>query len=149
MIVDTIANSALYEAIHPLFHRAFEFLRDPKLATLANGKYVLDGDRLYANISDSALRPAVTAKPELHRKYIDIQYVISGTDIIGWSPLCGLGHIGPFDEKGDFGLADDHPQSWVEVRPGCFAILFPDDAHAPCVGEGTVRKVVIKVAVNA
>ena len=75
----------------------------------------------------------------------DIQYVISGDETMGWSPVEGCGKTTEFDAKKDCGFFSDKPMAWFPVRPGCFALFYPQDAHAPCVGEGTCRKVVIKV----
>lgn len=148
MIIDTLENSALYEKAHPLFAKAFAFLKSAPLATMEPGKVELEGDSLYASIQEPEGKPQSAAKLEYHRKYIDIQYVVSGNEGMGWAPLCGLGHDTGYDEKGDFGLFKDAPQSFFDVRPGCFAIFFPGDAHAPCLGTGIRRKVVIKVKVQ-
>ena len=64
---------------------------------------------------------------------------------MGWSPVEGCGKATEFDTKKDCGFFSDKPMAWFPVRPGCFALFYPQDAHAPCVGEGTCRKVVIKV----
>lgn len=146
MILDTIANAAYYEKAHPLFAKAFEFLRTADLANMACDRYVLQGDQLYASIQEPEGKTMETAKLEAHKKYIDLQYVVTGNEVMGWSPLCGLGHALPFDEAKDCGFFTDRPQSWFDVRPGCFAIFFPEDAHAPNVGTGKHRKVVIKIA---
>jgi len=146
MILDTIANASLYEKAHPLFAKAFEFLRTADLANLPCGRYDIQGDSLYASIQEPEGKPMEAAKLEAHRKYIDLQFVVSGNEVMGWAPLCGLGHALPFDEGKDCGFYTDKPQSWFEVRPGCFAIFFPEDAHAPNVGTGKHRKVVVKIA---
>ena len=75
----------------------------------------------------------------------DSQYVVSGDETMGWSPVEGCGKATEFDAKKDCGFFSDKPMAWFPVRPGCFALFYPQDAHAPCVGEGTCRKVVIKV----
>lgn len=145
MIIDTLANADRYASLHPQFAKAFEFLRTQPLATLAAGKYELDGANLYAMVQDPEGHTAASSKLEFHRAYIDIQYVVSGDENMGWSPLEGLGKPQPFDTKKDVGFAADAPMAWFPVRPGDFAIFYPEDAHAPCVGEGIRRKVVIKV----
>ena len=145
MIIDTLANAERYYAIHPRFQKAFEFLRTQPLATLPFGKVVIDGDAITANIQEASGQKAEAAKLEYHRKYIDIQYVVSGNETMGWMPVEGLGKPQPFNEAQDYALAADAPQSWLNVRPGSFAVFFPEDAHAPNVGEGKWRKVVVKV----
>ncbi|MBR4673068.1 MAG: YhcH/YjgK/YiaL family protein [Victivallales bacterium] len=147
MILDTLANSAYYEKAHPLFAKAFEFLKTADLANLPCDRYDIQGNDLYAMIQEPEGKPQEAAKLEVHRKYIDLQFVVSGNETMGWAPICGLGHATPFDDAKDFGLFTDKPQSWFDVRPGCFAIFFPEDAHAPNVGTGKHRKVVIKIAI--
>lgn len=148
MIIDTLLNWKNYAGAHPLFEKAFDFLLNKPIATMEVGKYEIQGDALYAMIQEPEGKPASTAKLEAHKKYIDLQFVVSGNEMMGWAPLCGLGHSLGFDDKKDCGFYSDKPQSWFDVRPGCFAIFFPEDAHAPCCGTGICRKVVIKIAVS-
>lgn len=148
MILDTLSNSAYYESAHPLFVKAFEFLRSAPIGTMESGRYEIDGDLVYAMIQTPEGRSRGSVKLECHRKYIDLQFVVSGNEVMGWSPLSGLGHSLGFDEKSDCGFYKDSAQSWFDVRPGCFAVFFPGDAHAPCCGTGICRKVVIKIAVQ-
>ncbi len=145
MILDTLANCEKYFGAHRGFAKAFGFLREADLAHLEPGKYEIDGGDVFAMVQEPALKPVSAAKLEFHRKYIDIQYIVTGQERMGYSPLCALGHPGEYDASRDLGFASDAPQSMLEVRPGMFAVFFPEDAHAPCLGEGTVRKVVVKV----
>ena len=147
MIIDTLDKADKYFAMHPAFKQAFEFLRTQPLATLPDGKIVLDGDRLFASVQSPEGRPKAGSSLEWHRKYIDIQYVVSGDETMGWTPLQCLGHPGAFDEKNDCGLAQEQSLAWFPVRPGTFTIFFPEDAHAPNIGTGVHKKVVIKVLV--
>src|SRR4051812_20470544 len=85
MVFDRIENAGLYENMHPLFPRAFEFLRN-EAHNKDVGKHVLDGERLFALIATVPGRGRDGAKLEAHQRYIDIQYVIKGTDDIGLKP---------------------------------------------------------------
>jgi biofilm protein TabA len=87
MILDTLANADRYLALHPLFPRAFEFLRSTDLAALAPGRHVIDGESLFAIVEACPGRTRAEAKLECHRRYIDIQLVLEGTDEMGWKPL--------------------------------------------------------------
>ena len=145
MIIDTLANAKLYENAHPLFKKVFDFLTTQPLATMEAGRYEIDGDKAYAMIQEPENKPANQCQLECHRKYIDLQLVVSGNEMMGWAPIVGLGHALPFNEKDDYGLFKDAPLSWFDVRPGCFAIFYPGDAHAPNCGTGTHRKVVVKI----
>jgi len=149
MIIDTLSNSKLYANAHPLFAKAFDFLQTQPLATMELGRIDIDGEKVYAMIQEPTGRPAATAQLEFHRKYIDLQFVVSGNESMGWAPVCGLGHSLGYNEKKDCGFYTDKAQSWFDVRPGCFTIFFPEDAHAPCCGVGVCRKVVVKILADA
>ena len=147
MILDSLKNWRQYADAHPLFRPAFDFLLTQPLATLEIGRLDLRGDDLYALVQEPAGRPPASAKLEVHRRYIDLQMVVSGDEHMGWSPLGGLGHDLGFDDAKDCGFYSDAPLAWFPVRPGCFAIFYPEDAHAPCCGKGVCRKIVLKIKV--
>jgi len=89
------------------------------------------------------------AKLEAHRKYIDIQLVLEGDETMGWKPLADcLNPVSEHSMEKDIRFFHDAPASWIAVPPDHFCIFFPEDAHAPLVGKGQVRKVIFKVAVN-
>jgi len=148
MILDHLQQAALYEALHPGFRTAFAFLRRADLATCPTGRYELEGDRIYANVDEPKCRGREAALLECHRKYIDVQYMIRGDEQIGWRPLslCTQMHT-PFNAEKDYMLYSDASLDWNILPPQHFMIFFPQDAHAPLVGTGAVRKVVVKVAV--
>jgi YhcH/YjgK/YiaL family protein len=149
MILDRLEQIQRYVPLHPLFLKAVEFIRRSKLQDLPLGRHEIDGKRLYAIVGRDKARTRDQAKLEAHRKYIDIQIVLSGTDEMGWksTPTCKKSE-GPYDSEKDFENFLDAPDAWVAVGPGAFVIFFPEDAHAPLVGVGELHKVVIKVAVG-
>lgn len=146
MIMDAIARGTAYAALHPGFATAFAFLREKDLGALADGRYDLDGDRVYVLVMTVDGRGQAGAKFEAHRRYIDIQAVVSGNEVMGWSPVAACRQPLPFDAAKDVGFYADAPASWVTVPAGSFAVFFPEDVHAPLAGSGTVKKVVVKVA---
>ncbi len=130
--------------------KALEFLRRPGLAALPDGRYELDGERVFALVQRYGTAEAGEPRFEAHRKYIDVQYVAAGAETIGWVPLEAVAVDEPYDELKDalFGRARG---GWTPVRleAGMLAVLWPADAHAPrlAAGEpGSVTKVVVKVA---
>lgn len=147
MIMDSLERGAAYAALHPRFAKAFAFLRETDLAALADGRYELDGEKLFVLVMTAEGRGQAAAKFEVHRRYIDIQAVVDGEDLMGWSPLAACTAPLGFDESKDAGFYSDAPASWVSVPRGCFALFLPDDAHAPLAGAGKVKKAVVKVAV--
>ena len=125
MILDTLDSSFRYETLHPLFPSAFAFLRRPDLDALACGRIDLAGDdALYALIQTYETQPPAEGKPEAHRRYLDIQYVVSGSECVGYAPLAGLTPCQPFDEAQDYGLYAG-PTSLVRLSQGMFAVLYP------------------------
>jgi YhcH/YjgK/YiaL family protein len=147
MILDLLAGAQRYSSLHPGFAAAFEFISRTDLARLEPGRHAIDGDRLYVGISDEQGRGQAAAKLEAHRRYIDIQCAVSGTDEIGWRPLSGCSQAAAeYAADRDIIFFADRPDSWFTLRPGAFTILFPEDAHAPLAGSGPVRKAVFKVA---
>ncbi len=132
--------------LHPRFAKAFEFLKRKDLATLALGKYPIDGENVYAMVQECQLKNAgAKQRAEFHRRYLDIQMPLSCDEVFGL-PVNTADGTG-FDEQKDFKLFDaDCPL--VTVKPGEFVILAPGVAHAPCLTRGfrrTIRKVVVKV----
>lgn len=149
MILDSLDNSLFYEQIHPLFPKAFEYIKSIDLEKIEPGKIELQGLDLFIGISDSTLKDKKEAQLEAHKKYIDIQIPISKKEVFGWSPKKKLEHpIAQFDTEKDIQFFNDAPSGYFELSPSNFVIFFPDDAHAPCIGEGVIRKVVIKIKVQ-
>jgi biofilm protein TabA len=150
MILDTLDAIDRYSPLNPRFGAAFAFLRrlgaDPTI-----GRHEIDGDSAYALVQHYETRPVAGAALEAHQRYIDIQYVARGHEAIHWAPLAGLSVTMPHDATKDVALfAMPHDAVAVPIRAGQCAILFPEDAHAPCCiwGESTeVVKVVVKIAV--
>ncbi len=149
MILGTLDKAGQYAACHPGLLEGFRFLQRPSLELLDAGKHEIDGQRLFAIVAHDQGRGLEGAFLEFHRKYIDIQYVISGHEIIGWQPLDQCRQVKQlYSPESDLGFFSDRPKSWFEVLPKSFAIFFPEDAHAPLASSGPLHKVVIKVAVD-
>jgi len=148
MILDSLDNAYKYADLHPLFCKAFDFLRDEKLADLSAGKHEIEGDTLFASVSKSLGRNKKDADIEVHRDYIDIQYVVSGCDEMGWSPLQSCTDPeAEYDIEKDIQFFKDAPQTWIKVTEGSFAIFFPEDAHLPLISDEIIHKVVMKIKV--
>lgn len=151
MILDTLAQGAAYQSLNPRFASAFAFLRTVRPDTRV-GRHEINGEEVFALVQQHATKPVSEKKLEVHRRYIDIQFIVRGREIIAWTPLATLGEPSmAFDTKVDAALYPYPPEAVpVGLSPGQFMILFPEDAHAPsCVwGEpAEVLKVVVKVQV--
>jgi len=150
MIIDTIKNASKYYNVHPLFAKAFEYIQHTELDTIEMGKYAIDGDNLKAIFSNKQGMTSAesTAKFECHDKHIDIQLCIKGNEEFGWKPRekCKMENGGYNPEK-DVQLYNDVPDMFFKLTDGQFVIFFPDDVHAPMIGEGEIKKLVIKVKI--
>ncbi len=148
MILDTLKNSGRYLGVHDGFRRAFEFLSQADPKTLAPGRIAIEGDRLYAIVTKGPGRGRRGAQLECHARHIDIQYIVSGVDMIGWKPASECSRpAGPFDTEKDIRFFDDDPQAWIAVHPGAFAVFLPEECHLPNLSAGEIHKIVVKVAV--
>jgi len=148
VILGRIKQADRYLNLNPRFAEAFAFLRQKGLAEFTEGRHDIDGDNIYAVVIRGTGKPHSQAKLEVHRKYIDVQYVVFGHDDMGWKDgrLCEDSE-GPYDPQTDAELFSDIPSTWITVGPGDFAIFFPEDAHAPAAGENEFHKAVVKVVV--
>ena len=148
MILDRLENADRYAGMHASFAKAFAFLRQPSLAAMADGKHVIDGERLMVIMGKEPGKGERGTKLESHRKYIDIQYTLSGIERIGWKPAKECRVSTPHDDARDVAFYGDASESWVTVQAGTFVVFYPEDAHAPLAGDGTPHKAVVKVAVD-
>ncbi len=152
MIVDYIENAYLYIGLSDGLRKAFEIIKDKALSQKADGRYDVDGDKLSYIVQHYTTKLLEECKLEAHKKYIDVQFVISGQEILYYVPLKGLKIETPYDQTKDvafYKVSGD--LTGVNLRPGMFCILFPQDAHIPCCqvdGPSNVHKVVIKVKMD-
>jgi len=145
MILDVLKNSATYTAIHPEFKNCFDFLLTKNLKALPIGRIECDGERLFFLVQEYSTKPNEHGIWEAHRRYIDIHYVVLGTERIGISPIDRMKE-GPYIPEKDFQPLRGKGQM-IDLQPGGFVIFFPQDAHMPGLmtnTPGIVRKIVIK-----
>ena len=136
-----------YHANKAYWDKAFAFLKNNDLNTIARGKYPIDGDNVYASVTADSSKDFDKTNWESHRKYIDLQYVIAGEEKIGVHPVSEATVTKEYDEKRDVAnySADGKLYS---ATPGTFFIFFPSDAHRPNItpdNNKVVKKIVIKV----
>jgi YhcH/YjgK/YiaL family protein len=151
MILDDLNNIQKYVAIHPRFAKAFDYLINTDFEKLTPGKYEIEGDHIYALVvnEEGVAMLDSTSEFECHNTYIDIQYVFGGVETVGYkSRLTCLEPRGEYDAKKDVLFYEDAPDFFFKLFPGQFGIYFPEDVHAPMIGTGKIRKVVMKIRVN-
>jgi len=148
MIIDTLDNYYRYTKLHRLFKPAFDFLRKGNLKEYKEGRYDIIGNDVYVLISKAKGCGKEKPSLELHRKYIDIQMVLSGEDLIGYKPFCECKFKKmPYNTKKDCAFFNDESNFWFKLTRDSFAIFFPEDAHVPLAGKLSVSKAVVKVRV--
>ena len=149
MIYDSLKHIDAYRGIHPGVWKGLELLRDTDFTKVEDGRYELDGENLFYFIQTYENNPA-NETPEAHKKYIDIQCVLTGKERMD------VGALEDMTEEVE-GRPDNDiwfyrgPMDSVTLSPGKFAVLWPGDAHAPGIAIGTteqVRKCVVKVMVE-
>ena len=146
MIIDSLNNASKYFALHPLFEKAFAYVNSLDLQNLQPGKYEVEGKTLHASVSEKPGYKAEEAKFEAHNNYIDIQVCPSGREKLGWKARKDCKEVKTeYDADKDVIFYNDPPESYFNLSQGQFAIFFPEDVHAPMIGEGSIKKLVVKV----
>lgn len=147
MILDHLSRAEKYFNIHPSFKQAFDFVKKTNLHALPLGKTMIAGDDIYLIIAtDEAGNER--RKLETHRSYIDIQFPIEGSFPLEWHDVDSCKNIfREYDAKDDVQYYNDPPLFTIHLIPDMFAILFPEDAHAPQPPLTRTKKAIIKVAV--
>src|ERR1035437_5326306 len=151
MIVTDLKNIENQMAMTADFHKAIDFLRRPDIHSLIDGKVDIDGERVFALIQRHETVMTDVPKFEFHRKYIDIQYIVSGEEMIGWAPTDRITITEEYDTDRDicFGTVPKAGITGLLVKAGQLAALYPEDGHAPKLAaeeSSEVVKVVVKIA---
>ena len=149
MIYDTLKNIAAYKGISANMDRAIDFILTADFSALPAERFEVDGANVFGFIQEPALRDAADAQFEAHRKYADIQIALADGEIINILPLEKVEKWDAFDVEKDIGFSCVEEKGIaIPVNAGEFMILFPQDAHMPCLKgcADKTRKVVIKVA---
>ncbi len=144
MIIGQIKDLTRYLGCHPNLDAAIDYLSGLDFSQLADGNYPGDGKHFHMNIFHTHL--GHNPSWELHKRYIDLQIILEGTETIAWLPIDRLDKLSPYDEEKDIQTSLD-PQAGeaCALEAGMFGIYFPEDAHRPGNGQGKIRKAVIKV----
>jgi biofilm protein TabA len=149
MIIDSLTNALKYTGLHPLFEKAFAFIQETDLGNAPDGKLdISEGLKAIFSNKPGVSAEASVAKFECHDKNIDIQLCIRGVETIGWKPRekCHNKN-GDYNMEKDVQLYNEQPDMFFQLTEGQLAIFFPEDVHAPMIGEGDIKKLVIKVKI--
>lgn len=148
MIIDKLANMEFYKDLNGGLYQGLTFLKENDITSLPVGRYEIDGDKVFALVQEYETRLPEECRWEAHYTYTDIQYVVEGSEKMGWTIMLD-GVVKTEDRPEDdiyfFDAEGDH----FVVRAGQFAVFTPQDAHRPGLavdGPARIKKVVVKVA---
>ena len=152
MIVSDLDHVDHQIAVTPGLQKAFSFLRSSNIHSLPDGRVEIDGDRVFALVQRYETMITDVPKLECHRKYIDVQFIVSGEEVIGWAPLSRMTITEAYDAGKDICFGTVATGKWTRayLQAGQLAVLWPEDGHAPKLASGAslpVMKIVVKVAV--
>jgi len=148
MIIDSLENAYKYLDLHKSFAKAFQFINNTNFKTVEAGKYPIDGVNVHAAVSEKEGVKAADAKYEAHNLYIDIQVCPIGTETIGWRPRQKCKNVkAPYNPEKDVTFYETAPDTLFQLNAGQFVIFFPEDVHGPMIGEGPIKKLVVKVKI--
>jgi biofilm protein TabA len=148
MIFDLLENHARYTGLGPNLAAAFDYLVNTDLAALKPGRINLQGDALYVLVQEYTTKPAEQGLWEAHRRYIDVQYIFSGRERMGFAHLSTM-QLGEYVPERDFQPMTGSGNQ-IDVFAGAFVIFHPEDAHMPGLAvtiPEPVKKIVVKVGI--
>lgn len=149
MILANLQNSDRYISIHPLFKELFAYIKQTDWNIIPLGKIVLKGEELYINHVNVSGSHKDLQPLEFHNRYIDVHIPLSSGETIGWSDRSKLYDIKiPYQFDSDCGFYNERPEQYFNVPVGMFMVVFPEDAHAPAIASGSLRKLIAKIKIE-
>ena len=150
MIIDKLKNIDLYSGLGEGISKAIRFLQETDFSNFQQKIVEIDDKNIFAIFSEYQTKDIQNCRLEAHKKYIDIQYILSGNELIGYSSLNNQTVIEKYSEENDVAFFEGET-SLMKLDEGMFAVFFPDDLHKPCIKTNTipetVQKIVVKIAV--
>lgn len=149
MIVDTLNNVSKYTSLHPLFAKAFAFLNENDIASLEDGTIdITEGLKVIVSNKKGKTKEESLAKFECHNQNIDIQFCAKGVETIAWKPRekCVIPN-GEYNNEKDVLFFNDEPDMFFQLTDNQFVIFYPEDVHAPMIGDDDIKKLVFKVKI--
>jgi YhcH/YjgK/YiaL family protein len=147
--IDKVQFAKQYHLNQAAWDKAFAYLKNTDLKTLNNGRHVIDGNTIYAIVTEASSKDYDKTAFESHRKYIDLQYVIIGDENMAKTPVTSVTVNKPYDEAADIAFYAGDGKIY-SVPAGTFMLFFPTEAHRPNItpgGNKVVKKIVIKIKV--
>ncbi|CAL1518416.1 YhcH/YjgK/YiaL family protein [Chitinophaga sp. MM2321] len=150
MIIDSLDNAHLYYRLGLKFIKAFEYLAQTDFSSLEKGRYEIDGTNIFAIVNEYETVDAATEQMEAHKKYIDIQYIVKGEELVGHDFLHQKTPSKAYSDADDYMLFAERPVFFSKLEQNSFGVFFPTDLHMPNLmadKPSMVKKVVIKISV--
>jgi biofilm protein TabA len=147
VIFDNIKNCKRYENANNAFNKAFDFLKREDLRMLSPGRYEIDGDNIFALVQAYDTKNIDSKDYEVHKRYIDLQYMLKGEERMGYNQITNLFEIKPYDDAAD-AMVMGGDKIMYDLTEGEFFIFFPEEPHMPGImrdEKREVTKVVIKI----
>lgn len=153
MFFDTLAT-ADSKRYPPRIVAALNWLKAQDFDALPAGVVEIDGRAMFAQILDVHSKRKEELLPERHRRYIDVQYLHRGHEIMGVAIETGNNAVvQEYDETRDILFYQQaENESFFTLQPGQFTVFFPEDIHRSTITEGepaAIRKIVVKVALDS
>lgn len=149
MIKDKLVNAGTYYKLSERLQKGFQWLAKTDLKQLEDGKYIIDGNNIFANVQSYNTKD--DAPYEAHRRYIDIQYMVEGEEKVGVTDYSVCSVKEEYNENNDIEfLYCEENSAYQTLEEGSFLVFFPHDAHQPALISGKkqlVKKVIVKVAI--
>lgn len=154
MFYSSVKTSENMKKYPEAIQKAVEWLKTNDLEHMEAGKYEIDGKKMYAMISDTKTEPVADRKPEAHKNYIDVQYLVTGEEKLGFVNISEEYVPVTVNEEKDvlfYAHEDIKGESFVNAKPGDFSVFFPSDIHRPgcAVNEPmAIRKAIVKISIE-
>ena len=149
MILSNLKNRVELEKLHPLMSRLFEFLEQTDVLNLPLGIHEIEGKDLFINNQSPELFTKENAPIEVHKNYIDVQVLLEGAETMGWKPLEEIATWrGEYDEAKDVRFSDERCDHFVTLKAGELTVFYPEDGHAPAIGDAPIRKFIAKLKIK-
>lgn len=149
MIFSSIYSNDDFREYPAAIRRVIDYLKSNDFVTMEPGVYDLEGKDIYVQVFDAETGPVEEKRPESHKEYLDVQFLASGEEKLGFTPDTGKYEIAEYIQERDLIFYKSvENEGFIHAVPGCFSIFFPHDIHRPAVAVNenmTVRKVVVKV----
>jgi YhcH/YjgK/YiaL family protein len=151
MIADILKNRSLYGGISARMNVALEYIASTDFSGMEPGRYEIEGSNLFALVQTYESIPVEQGKWECHRNYIDIQYIIEGSEMIGCNNVDKMKVTVEYNPDKDIAFLKGEGD-FITYSAGSYGIFFPEDAHMPKIAPGNkagaVKKVVMKIRID-